>query len=112
MLGHCEIPSLRAMVMSLPFTPIVTMLSRLTFFVRSGLIASHESPRSRERKTRLAAVSRTPASLGDCMSGVSQWKRYDSPLVELTTLKTVGRIDFDSPVSLSRRMMLPSCDSV
>ena len=65
-------PSLREIAMSLPFSPIVTMLSRFSFFVRSGLIAVHESPRSVLRNTRLAAANSTPGSFGDSISGVSQ----------------------------------------
>ena len=98
--------------MSLPLSPIVTMSSRFSFFVRSGLIAVQESPRSVLRNTRLAAASSTPGSFGDSISGVSQWKRYASPAVAFTTFCGVGRIDLDSPVTLLRRTMLPSCDSV
>ena len=100
------------MVISLPLSPIVTMLSRLAFCVRSGEMASHESPRSRERNTLLAAASSTPGSLGESMSGVSQWKRYASRGAAFVTFCAVGRICRDSPVTLLRRTMLPSCDSV
>ena len=100
------------MAMSLPLRPIVTILSRVSFFVRSGLIAVHESPRSVLRNTRLAAASSTPGSFGDSISGVSQLNRYASPAVAFTTVCVVGRIDLDSPVTLLRRTMFPSCDSV
>ena len=72
MVGHCEIPSLREIAISLPLSPIVTMLSRFSFFVRSALIAVHESPRSELRNTRLAAANSTPGSFGDNINGVSQ----------------------------------------
>ncbi len=100
------------MRISLPLSPIVVMESRLAFFVRSGLIASHESPRSRERKTRLAAARSTPPSLGDCRSGVSQWKRNCSPRAAFTVLNCVGRMLRTSPVTMLRLTILPSCDSV
>ena len=112
MVGHAEIPSFLEMVMSLPLSPIVTTSSRFSFLVRSGLIASHESPRSVLRNTRLAAASNTPGLVGDSSMGVSQWKRYVSPAVALVTFCGVGRMDLDSPVTLLRRVMLPSCDSV
>ena len=112
MAGHCEMPSFRAMVMSFPATPMVTMVSRTALVVRSGEIASHESPRSRLRKTRLAATSSTPGSCAERMSGVSQWKRNASPRAALVTFCAVGRMDRDSPVTTLRRIRLPSCDSV
>src|SRR6185437_9182676 len=49
--GHDWTPSSFEMRISLPFTPIVTMSSRLAPVVRSGLIAVHVRPRSAERKT-------------------------------------------------------------
>ena len=42
--------------MSAPLSPIVTIVSRFTLVVRSGLITVHESPRSVDLKTLLPAV--------------------------------------------------------
>ena len=62
------------MVIALFFTPNIVESLRLPLRVRSGEIAAHESPRSVDRKTLLAATSSTPACV-PWMSGVSQWKR-------------------------------------
>jgi hypothetical protein len=43
-------------VISLPFTPIVTMSSRLALLVMSPLIALHVRPRSTDRNTLLAGA--------------------------------------------------------
>src|SRR5687768_6024477 len=110
---HWEMPSLREMFTALPRTPIVTMVSRFAFVVRSGLIAVHESPRSVDRKTRFAAASRMPGSFGDRIIGVSQLNRNVSPCAGAgVVFAAVGRMLFDSPVILLRRIMFPSCDSV
>src|ERR1043166_7874511 len=113
--GHCDTPSSRDKRMSLPFTPIVTMVSRLAFVVRSGLTAVHESPRSLETNTLFAATISVPGSIGEMIIGVSQCQRYVSPFAgagETLLLAGAGRIGFDSPVTLLRRMMLPSCVSL
>ena len=62
------------MRMSLPFRPIVVMVSRLTRAVRSGLIAIHESPRSVDLNSLLAATSNAPVSV-EWIIGESQKKR-------------------------------------
>jgi hypothetical protein len=46
----------RAILVSLFFTPIVTISSRFAPLVRSWLIGAHDNPRSAERKTRFAAA--------------------------------------------------------
>src|SRR5688500_92647 len=108
-----EMPSLREMLMSLPRRPMVTIVSRFAFVVRSGLMAVQESPRSVERNTRLAATSTVPGSCGDRIIGQSQGKRNVSPWAGAgVTLDAFGRMFFDSPVILFRRIMFPSCDSV
>jgi hypothetical protein len=101
--------------MSLPFTPIVTMVSRLALVVRSGLMTAHESPRSFDTNTLFAATMSVPTSIGEMIIGVSQCQRYVSPLAgagDTLLLAAAGRMLFDSPVTLLRRMMLPSCVSL
>src|SRR5262245_60168657 len=112
MVGQAETPSLREMLISLLRTPMVTISLRFALLVRSGLMAVQLSPRSVERNTRFAATSSMAGAFGDSLMGVSQLKRYASPAVALVTLAAVGRMLFDSPVTLSRRIMLPPCDSV
>jgi hypothetical protein len=54
-----------------------------------------------------------PGSFGESIIGESQWKRKLSPCAGAgVTFVGVGRMFFDSPVILFRRIMLPSCDSV
>src|SRR5688500_2229605 len=111
--GHCEMPSFREMLIWSPRSPIVTIESRDMFFVRSGLITVHESPRSVDLKTRFAATSSVPGSFGESIIGESQWKRKLSPGAGAgVTFVGVGRMFFDSPVTVFRRIMLPFCDSV
>jgi len=107
-----EIPSLRAIEISVLTTPIVSIWLRSVLVVRSPLNATHESPRSVDRKTRCAAAIRTPGSCGERMNGVSQCQRFaGSSGVEFTVFALVGRMLFDSPVTMSRRTMFPPCDS-
>src|SRR5580765_2474481 len=73
--GHATMPSFLEMRMSLPFTPMVTMSSRLALFVRSVPIVSQFNPRLDDRNTLLAAAKMTLGSWGDMMSGVSQFHR-------------------------------------
>ena len=99
--------------MSEPLSPIVTIVSRLTFVVRSGLITVHESPRSCETNTRFAATISVPGSFGEMIIGVSHSQRNVSPAFGAgVTFCAFGRMLFDSPVILFRRMMFPSCDSL
>src|SRR5262245_34822978 len=67
--------SLRAVVVSAVFGPIVTMSLRVAFVVRSGLIAVQVSPRFVDLNTRFAPTSSTPGSFGERIIGVSHWKR-------------------------------------
>ena len=113
MAGHCEMPSCVAIVMSFPCRPIVVMVSRLAFVVRSGEITCHESPRSRETKTLFAATINTPASCVEIIIGASHCQRYASlESGRGVTMDAFGRMLFDSPVTTLRRIMLPFCDSV
>src|SRR3954454_21461420 len=112
MLGHALIPSFREIAGSRLRTPIVTISSRFAFVVRSGLITVQESPRSVDLKTLLPAARSVPGSFGEKRSGVSQLKRYASPAAGAgVTLPAAGRMVLTSPVTLFRRIMLPSCDS-
>ena len=54
--GHAWMPSFLEIVMSLPFTPIVTMSSRFALVVRSVPSASHVCPRFDERNTLFPAA--------------------------------------------------------
>ena len=106
-------PSFLLMVMSAPLSPIVTTVSRFVLVVRSGLITVHESPRSVLLNRRLPATYSTPGSLGESITGVSHMKRKVSSFFGAgVTFSAFGRIDLDSPVTLLRRIRLPSCDSV
>src|SRR5687767_4687643 len=94
-----EMPSFREMLIALPRSPIVTMVSRSALVVRSGLMTCHESPRSVERNTLFAATSSVPGSFGDRIIGLSQLNRKLSPAGGAgVTLVCVGRMLFDSPV--------------
>src|ERR1035437_2959009 len=113
MAGHWLTPSFFETVISAPLSPIVVMESRFTLLVRSGLMTVQESPRSVDLKTLFAATRSVPLSFGEMIIGVSHSKRYASPgLGAGVTLSAFGRMLFDSPVTLSRRIMLPSCVSV
>src|SRR5258708_13053618 len=68
-------PSFRAMLTSLPLTPIVTISSRLAPGVRSPPTDSHVWPRFDERNTRLAPAKMTAELWGDMTSGVSPFPR-------------------------------------
>ena len=54
--GHATMPSFLAMVMSLPFTPIVTTSSRLALPVRSAPTLSQVRPRFADRNSLLLAA--------------------------------------------------------
>src|ERR1019366_3175615 len=113
MAGHWLTPSFFETVMSAPLSPIVVMVSRFALPVRSGLMTDQESPRSVDLNTRFAATSSVPLSFGEMIIGVSHSQRYDSLATGAgVTLSAFGRMLFDSPVTLSRRNMLPSCVSV
>src|SRR3990172_10850654 len=105
--GQAEVPSLRAMVMSLFLTPIVTIWLRSAAWVRWALIGTNDRPRSVDLKTRLAATKSVFASCGEKTIGVSQFQRYDS-----LSASGCGRIEIVSPVIRSTRTMLPFCDSL
>ena len=53
MRSRVGMPSFFAIVMSLPFSPIVTASSRFALVVRSGLAASNVRPRFDDRNTLL-----------------------------------------------------------
>src|ERR1043166_7370584 len=109
---YALMPSSRQMRVSAPCRPIVTTVSRLVFVVRSGLIATYESPRSVDFINRFAPTYSTPGLLGERRIGVSHWKRRFSPGLRPLEFWAVGRMLFDSPVSTFFRVRLPSCDSV
>lgn len=100
-------PSLREKRISLPLTPMVTISSRFCPSVRSSLTAVHDSPRSVDRNTLLAAAYMIFGSCGESMIGVSQCQRSGG-----SPGPGCGRMPIVSPVTRSTRMMLPSCDSL
>src|SRR4029078_1083794 len=75
---QATMPSFLDMVMSLPFTPIVTTSSRLLWVVRSPPTASHVWPLFDDRKTRFDPANSTDALCGERVNGVSQFHRYGS----------------------------------
>src|ERR1051326_2469652 len=101
-------PSSLEMRISEPGRPIVTTVSRLVLVVRSGLIATHESPRSVDFIRRFAPTYRTPRLLGEIRIGVSHWNRRFSPSFSPLLFAPVGRMLFDSPVRTFLRVILPS----
>src|SRR6187455_2623244 len=94
--------------------PMIGISLRSVFVVRSGDISAHESPRSTEPKTLLAATRILPGSCGENTIGVSQFQRngaeFDAGAGN--TLTKFGRMLRASPVTRLRRWMLPSCDSL
>src|SRR5262245_54107291 len=104
--GHATMPSFLEIVMSLPFTPIVTISSRLALVVRSPPTASHVCPLFDERNTRLPDANKMLGLCMDSTRGVSQLNRMGA-----SPGAAIGRIDTVSPVTRSTRTMLPSCDS-